>query len=517
MGTLCDMLCQLPLVEKATLEQKKDAEGLLLTIQTKAVLSSRETANLESLLSDALTKEGLTLETPALAQTYVTSPAPKQGRTVPLMAAVGAMITAVIIAVLSTFAIMTMIANRRADMTVTEGTGTQEENPYAVLNQLDKLFAQNSLFEHDENAIVEAVLDAYVIATGDKYAEYFNKEEYDALMDEQRGQMCGIGVQVINGHITIGEDSLQAIIVAYVYQNSPAEAAGVHPGDAIIYVGKGDDRQAVNSIGYTRALDVMAGEEGTFCEFAVYRASEEKEIDFSIQRQKLTVMSVTYSVCTTDATVGIIRMIQFDETTAPQLTAAIDALTAQGCTSFVFDLRGNPGGLLTSVVDVLTFFLNEGDVVLTAKDKYGRVVTYKVGSPTSKGYVGSGSGTIKAEEIGKYRDLNFTVMVNEYSASAAELFTANVRDYELGKIVGVTTYGKGSMQTTFPLNSFGYEGALKLTTYYYYPPCGEGYDSIGITPHNIVELSEEAQNININILPHNKDNQLQEAIRLLKQ
>ena len=113
-------------------------------------------------------------------------------------------------------------------------------------------------------------------------------------------------------------------------------------------------------------------------------------------------------------------------------------------------------------------------------------------------------------------DLKFSVLVNKFSASAAELFTANIRDYELGRIVGVKTYGKGSMQTTFSLSRYGYDGALKLTTAYYFPPCGEGYDGIGITPHVIVELSEEAEQYNINLLPDHLDNQLSAAISTMK-
>lgn len=508
-------LCEIPMVETAVLHGKgSNVTSLTLTFKTD--LSDGERGEVEALVSACLTKEGLTLETPPLSNTYVTAPTPKPGKTVPLTTAIGTLITAVVLAVLCTFAAVTMTADRKADMTVTEGEGTQEESKYAVLELLDKLFAQNSLHEVDDEAIIEAVLDAYVEATGDRYAEYFTPEEYADLTADQNGEMCGIGIQVINGNATVNGVSREAILVSYVYLDSPAQAAGVLPGDALIYVGKGEEKQAVSDIGYTKALDLLAGEEGTLCEFTVYRASTGEEIPFSIKRQKLTVLSVTYSVCSTDATVGVIRIVEFDNTTATQLTAAVEDLKAKGCTSFVFDLRGNPGGLLTSVVDVLTFFLQEGDVVLTAKDKYDRVETIKVGSPDKNGNLTSGSGTLTAADIGKYRNLKFTVLVNEYSASAAELFTANIRDYRLGTIVGVTTYGKGSMQSTFPLAYYGYEGALKLTVKFYYPPCGEGYDGLGIIPHKVVEMSEEAKSYNINLLPHDKDNQLQAAIAELK-
>lgn len=524
MAPLCDALCEIPLIDKAAFHVNKDQEACILTLIYKSDFSGQELGDVESLVAARLGKEGLTLVRPALSNTYVTAPEPRAGKTVPLTAAIGAMITAVLLAVLCTFAVMTMSANKKAAITVTPGNGEEtEESAFAVLDILDTLFAEISPYEVDKDAAIRAVLDAYVVATGDPYAEYYTNDEYEDLTADQNGEMCGIGIQVVNGLINVGGVEYQAVIVANVYADSPAAEVGIQPGDAIMYVGLGDDAVMVHTVGYTQALDLLAGEEGTNCEFIVYRPSTGvaedvtyETLEFSATRRKMTVQSVTYTLCDTDATVGIIRIMEFDNTTPPQLTTAVETLKAQGCTRFVLDLRGNPGGLLTSVMDVMTFFLDEGDVILTAKDKKGRVTTYQVGEPNDKGLVASGSGTLKAEEIGKYRDLEFAVLVNEYSASAAELFTANVRDYELGKIVGVTTYGKGSMQSTHPLAYYGYEGALKLTTQFYFPPCGEGYDGIGIVPHSVVELSEEAQSYNINILPHNKDNQLQAAIALLE-
>ncbi len=513
-------LREIPMVENATIEQE---ETLFLTLTCPAALSEKDREDVEMLAASVLQKYQLQLELPALSKTYVTAPPPKQGRTVPLAAAVGAMLTAIVLAVLCTFAVMTMNAKKRDDLTVIPNEMQSSEEKFAGLDLLDKLFAQVSPFEIDDEAVVKAVLNGYISATGDLYAEYYTKEEYDALDAEQNGEMCGIGVQVVNGLIKINGVERQAIAISNVFENSPAAEAGILPGDYIVSVGLGENAASVQKIGYTEALDRMSGTEDTACEFTVYRLSmgqtetEAYEIlEFSILRKKITAPSVKSTVCTTDETVGIVRIYEFDNTTATQLMIAVDALKAKGCTHFIFDLRGNPGGLLTSIVDVLTYFLDEDEVILTAKDKYGRVETIQVGSPMESGKLNSGSGTLKAEDIGKYKDLKFAVLVNGYTASAAELFTANVRDYELGLIVGTKTYGKGSMQSTLPLAPYGYEGGLKLTTKFYFPPCGEGYDGIGITPHEVVELSEEALQYNFNLLPHDKDNQLQAAISLLK-
>lgn len=453
------------------------------------------------------------------AERYVPATPEKRERKVSLAAAVSTVITAVIIAILATFAITS--AYIRSDVPHTGSTGQgSEADAFAELDVIDRLFRSLTMQELDDEALLTAVLKGYVAATGDVYAEYFTAEEFAEQTSSQNGEMCGIGISVVNSLITVEGVEYQAIVVANVYADSPAEEAGVMPGDAIMYVGVGDDRVLVNSIGYTEALNRLKGEENTECAFTVYRrprgddTAAYEPVEITAVRRKFTTHSVMGHVCETDPTVGVVEMISFDNTTAPQFTAVVDELRAAGCTYFVFDLRNNPGGLLTAVEDVLVYFLQEGDLMISTKDNAGN--EEKTYLTVSGGKVTCGSGDLTAEDVGKYRNLTFAVLVNEYSASAAELFTANIRDYGLGKVVGVTTYGKGSMQTTYSLTRYGYDGALKLTTRHYFPPCGEGYDGIGITPDVEVELSEEALKYNINLLPEELDNQLQEAIRTMK-
>ena len=171
--------------------------------------------------------------------------------------------------------------------------------------------------------------------------------------------------------------------------------------------------------------------------------------------------------------------------------------------------------MLSSVEDVLVLFLREDDPIITVKDATGHEVTTSV-TFNRAGNLMCGTGEMTREDIGKYRDLNFSLLVNGYSASAAELFTSNIRDYELGTIVGTKTYGKGCGQTTYSLSKYGYDGALKLTTFYYSSPLGDYYDGVGVTPHIVVELSEEAQSYNINLLPDRLDNQLAAAVESMK-
>ena len=454
---------------------------------------------------------------------YVSAPPPKEGKKISLTAALSTVITAVVLAVLLTFSLTTAYMKNDVPNVVQPGQGSEEEDAFAELDLIDRLFRSATMLEElDDDAIIASVLKGYVAATGDLYAEYFTAEEYKEQTSTQNGEMCGIGVSVVNDTVEISGIAYQTVTVANVYPDSPAEAAGVLPGDHIMFVGKGDDKTLVHDIGYTEALNRMKGEEGSECAFTVYRrpqgASNPEEfetVDITAIRQKLTTRSVIGRVHAEESSVGVIKMLSFDNTTLAQFTEAVETLKAAGCEYFVFDLRNNPGGLLTSVEDVLILFLQEGDTVISTKDSSGREMVTKIGVDEN-GMVTCGFGSLKKEDIGKYRNLKFTVLVNEYSASAAELFTANMRDHKLAQIVGVKTYGKGSMQTTFPLTRYGYDGALKLTTAYYFPPCGEGYDGIGITPDKVVELSEEALKYNINLLPDGLDNQLAEAIKIMK-
>ena len=490
---------------------------------------------LEASLDSVMRAKGLELVTPPVVETYVFSPAPaatprsaaptvtpapEKGRKVSLTAALSTVIVAVVLAVLLTFSVTT--AYMKGNTAVPSTPSQEQSELFDQMEIIDRLFRSATVLDLDEEALMAGILKGYVAATGDVYAEYFTADEYQSQLDTNNGKMCGIGVSVVNGVLNVNGVECQVITIANVYPESPAEAAGVLPGDHIVYVGIGEDRRMVNEIGYTQALDLMKGEEGTECAFTVLRrpaGSSEgtpyEEVEITATRQVFTTRSVTFRTYTPDKTVGIIRLTGFDNTTCPQLIEAVETLKSEGCTSFVLDLRGNPGGLLTAVEDVLILFLQEDDPIITIKDASGKETTTTV-SCNKAGKLMCGSGALTREDIGKYRDLKISLLVNDYSASAAELFTSNIRDYELGTIVGTQTYGKGCGQTTFSLSKYGYDGALKLTTFYYSSPLGDYYDGVGITPHVVVELSEEAQKYNINLLPDELDNQLAAAVESMK-
>ena len=200
-------------------------------------------------------------------------------------------------------------------------------------------------------------------------------------------------------------------------------------------------------------------------------------------------------------------------TTPPQFKEAVDTLKGQGCEYFVFDVRNNPGGAHDSIETVLTYFLNEGDEIISTEYSTGEKETQYA---RVKKYSSEYSGfNVSKEEIGMYKDLKCIVLTNENTASAAELFTATLRDYNIAKVVGGTTYGKGCMQTLFPLDAYGIEGGLKLTVAMYYSKSKTVYHGTGIVPDYAVALSDEALEYNFFLLPEDKDAQMQKAIEEL--
>ena len=388
----------------------------------------------------------------------------------------------------------------------TLGTGKQDGEDYAEkIALIDRIFEQYSLYDTDGELLLDEMLRAYAAATGDAYAKYYTEEEYNAMIADNNAKMVGIG-------ITATEDAEHHDIrVISVLPDSPAQKAGLLPGDRIVAIGNGDERVSVSDIGYEVAIDRLRGEEGTTAVVAVVR--DGVEYTFSMIRAVVTTLSVTGRVSEASDLVGYVSITQFDMSTPVQLKNVMSDLIGRGCEKFVFDVRNNPGGDLKSVIAVLSYFLNKDDVILSTAKKDGSTTYYKVKEDS---YTGDYAGcSIKTEEIGMYRDYEVTVLTNGRTASAAELFTATLKEYGLAEVIGETTYGKGVLQHIYHLESWGYTGAVKLTVGYYSPPSGINYDGVGIAPDKEVALAPEAAAIHPTLLPEAQDAQLLAAIEHL--
>ena len=234
----------------------------------------------------------------------------------------------------------------------------------------------------------------------------------------------------------------------------------------------------------------VKGEEGTDVVVTVFRESEDEYKDLTVTRRPIDVQTVSGKML--DDKIGYVSVLEFDQITGGQFTAEIEELEQQGMEKLIVDLRDNPGGELTTVVDMVDYIVKDGGRILTVADKYGKEEIYKA-------------------EDGHSLDLPMVVLVNENSASASEVFTGAVKDYGVATVVGTRTFGKGIVQTLFPLSD---GSAVKLTTNHYYTPDGHDIHEKGVEPDVVEELNEEAATMAV--VPEEKDNQLQKAIEILK-
>ncbi len=344
-----------------------------------------------------------------------------------------------------------------------------------MLKAVDNAYRNYYYGELDGEVLEEALIQGYIYGTGDRYGEYMDAERVEEFTDDNNGESVGIGVSVIYN------DEYRMLEVVNVVPDSPAEEAGILIGDMISVIA-GEDATALT---YTEALTAMAGKENTVADFSVRRGEE--TVEFSITRRKVTQHSATGRMYA-DGVTGIIRIEEFDANTPSQFKSEIARLQGEGAERFVFDVRNNPGGDLESVVAVLDFLLPEGPIIrICANDGTEQQRT-------------SDAECFKAP---------MTVLINENTASAAELFSSALKDYELATLVGKTSYGKGSMQTILPLID---GSALRITYRMYKPPFSESYEGVGVVPHVDIDMAEEIRGISLYKLTDEEDTQLTAAV-----
>lgn len=407
---------------------------------------------------------------------------------VPLSVTVTSIVCAVLLTFLSTF-IFTVSFTRQ---TLPSGTGDSSANSAHayndLLNELQGKFDSVYIGEIDEDVLADYVAAGFVAGTGDKYAAYYNPEDYAAVKEDMAGEMQGIGVSVIyNG-------DAKAIEIINVFPDSPAFESGLEPGDLIKYVSEdGEEYQSVAAIGYDIALNMLRGKAGTNAMFIAYRGESSSEpVYYDIPRRAIAEQTVEYRVYGKDSTVGVIKITAFDGKTPEQFEKALDELTSNGVDKLVFDVRNNPGGELVSVCTILDRLLPEGPIIRTI-DK---------------------SGVEKTVYVSDKNELQMpmAVVVNSSTASAAELFSSSLQDYKKANIVGTVTYGKGCMQTLYNMKN---GGCISLTTALYCPPFSDNYDGIGVIPDIESKLSDDAASKNIYKLTEDEDTQLADAVKSL--
>ena len=316
----------------------------------------------------------------------------------------------------------------------------------------------------DKTAVTDALLDCYVSALDDPYAFYRPPVETEDYMTDMSGKFGGIGVMVEYN------DLEQSIMVNTVYPESPAEKAGIKVGDYFYSI----DGKTVEELGYTNAVNYVRGEIGTSVTLVMKRGDE--LVTVTAIRAEVEELNVVYDI-DEENKLGYVQIVSFKENTFPQFKEAIDSLEAAGVEGIIFDLRGNPGGYVDSVVAVISYLVPDGLTVMSYQ------------------YKGYNKIELVSQDDGEDHvvDLPFVVICNQYTASAGEIFTAAIRDYRndgllKATIVGTTTYKKGIMQSSFfyPVD----KSTVTFTVAYYNPPCGVNYHGIGVEPDITVEITD---------------------------
>lgn len=303
----------------------------------------------------------------------------------------------------------------------------------------------------------------------DPYSQYYTKDEFKDLMEMTSGSYVGVGIVV-----SPGEDGF--ITVVAPIEDTPAEKAGILPGDKITKV----DKVKYSAKEMDKAISIIKGEPGKDVVLSIIRENK-PEFDITIKREKILIKSVKSEMMDE---IGYMRISSFDERTGEEFDENLLSLKNNNPKGLIIDLRDNPGGLLDQVKEVADSILGEATIVYT-EDRAG-----------NRQY-------LKSNSSGKL-DIPLVILVNENSASASEILAGAVRDNKAGTLVGTTTFGKGLVQNVVPLkDGSGY----KITIAQYFTPNGEYINEKGITPEYVVEIGEE----------DTEDVQLNKAIEVIRE
>lgn len=356
------------------------------------------------------------------------------------------------------------------------------ESSEEISNDLDLLrtvIEKKYKGEIDDNKLKQAALKGYVEGLEDEYTELLTKDEWEDL-DSSLSEFVGVGV-----YMSQLKNSSDAVIIGIIDEETPAGKAGMQAGDIIKYI----DGEDVSGKGVEYVASKVKGVEGTKVSIKVLRGDE--EIEFTMTREQVKVYKIKYEML--ENNIGYIDFDSFTDTSFDEFKSAFESLKNNGASSLIVDLRNNTGGYVKSALEIAELFVDSGKTLLITEDKAGK-------------------RTIQKSSSDKIIDIPVVVLVNEYTASASEILTGILKDYNIAKIVGTQTYGKGVIQEVYP-DVLGTEigGALKVTVSEYFTPNENKINKTGITPDEVVELNEDDSAIT-----KENDNQLKKAIEVLK-
>lgn len=318
--------------------------------------------------------------------------------------------------------------------------------------------------------MIDGMYQGVVASLGDPYSTYYTEEDLEDLMQQTEGIYYGIGAYV-------GMDAQTGMAyISGVFEGTPAEESGLRDGDVIYMV----NEEPMQGLELSEIVGKIKGEEGTKVHLTVYREGESDYLQIDVERRKIESPTVKYELY--DNKTGYIQITEFDEITVSQFQDAMTELNNEGMKGLILDLRANPGGNLSAVVEIARQLLPEGLIVYT-EDRDGNRTEY----------------SCDGENV---FDKPLVVLINGYSASASEILAGAIKDYGIGELIGTTTFGKGIVQKVMSLSD---GTALKLTVSTYFTPKGNNIHGIGVEPDEVYEFDSEEYYEN------GYDNQLEHA------
>ncbi|EGT3615600.1 S41 family peptidase [Clostridium perfringens] len=312
--------------------------------------------------------------------------------------------------------------------------------------------------EIDDSKLAEGAIKGMVSSLGDQYTYYMNEKEFSDFKEKSQGNYMGVGIQV-------GVKDNKIVVVAPI-EGSPAEKAGIKTGDVILKI----NGEPVSGEELDKAVSMMKGTTKENIKLTLYREGK-GEFNVDVMRDVIKTVNVKSEMINSD--IGYIDVLAFDEGTAKDFETQLKALEDKGMKGLIIDLRGNPGGFMKECVELVSNFVPKDKVIVSTIDKYGNKE-----ESVSKGGIAQG--------------MPLVVLIDGGTASASEIVAGAIRDYDLGTLVGTTTFGKGIVQVV--LDKIGQEKdgtALKVTISKYYTPNGENIHKKGIAPDVTVEYPKE--------------------------
>lgn len=375
-------------------------------------------------------------------------------------------------------------------------TGTNSlgfANDEATKKSLDKLkivisnIKDNYVEKLTDTQIIEAIVESFPSALNNPYTYYMSAEEYKSNTETMSGQYAGIGCTV-----SYTEDT--GVVIVEVMTDSPAQKAGVMQGDILLSI----DGETIKDVKDTyEVASKVKGVEGTTVKIEVFRPSSKTKFTYEIVRKTILYKNVNHKMLSSD--IGYLQVKTFAENVDNDFIAAMDDLQAKGAKNVVFDLRYNSGGNAQIMIDMLEYLLPEKTILSTIKGREdGKDFEYE---------------WITKSKMMVPATMKYTILTNEYTASASELFSGCLRDHDKAKLVGKKTFGKGSGTRLYSLSD---GSAVNITIFKYYLPKGESIEGVGIKPDVEIDLTEELKSKPIEKLTLDEDVQLQKAIELLK-